>query len=391
MISLEEALKIISGFAKTPNAAEKITLSDSLHRVLAANVFADTDFPSFNKSAVDGYAILKSEINKTLKVVEFIPAGKKPAKKILPETCSKIMTGAMLPEGAEMIVMKEDVVENGDGIVITNLNSKENILLQGEDVEKGALLLKKGIVINPAIIGLLASAGITEPMVYKKPLITILATGDELISPKDFPEPPKIRNSNSAQLAALAAEIGARTLLSKQVGDNKLLIFQAVKNSLEKSDIVVITGGASVGDLDFTAEVFEKLEAKIHFTNIAIQPGKPALFATIGSKFLFGLSGNPVSSFVQFQLFVKPLIQALTGRNFEVREIQIPISSDQKRKRAERQLFFPVKFTEKMVAEPIDYHGSAHLNAYQSANGMAFFPKGNFEIKKGDLVHVRPI
>ena len=385
MISLEEALKIISGFAKTENETEKVALSDSLHRVLGANVFADTDFPSFDKSAVDGYAILKSDINNSLQVIEFIPAGKKPEKKILPGTCSNIMTGAMIPEGAEMVVMKEDVVVNGNEISITNPNSKENILLQGEDVEKGSLLLKKGIEISPAIIGLLASAGVSEPVVFKKPLISILATGDELVNPNEIPEPPKIRNSNSAQLEALATESGAKTIHSAQVGDDKQLIFEAVRNSLINSDIVVITGGASVGDLDFTAEVFEKLEAKIHFTKIAIQPGKPALFATVGNKLLFGLSGNPVSSFVQFQLFVKPVIQALTGRNFEPKEIKIPISIDQKRKRAERQLFFPVKFTEKMEAEPIDYHGSAHLNAYQSADGMAYFPVGIYEIKKGDF------
>ena len=211
MISLEEALKIISGFAKTQNEAEKVALSDSLHRVLAANVFADTDFPSFDKSAVDGYAILKSDINNSLQVIEFIPAGKKPEKKILPGTCANIMTGAMMPEGAEMVVMKEDVVVNGNEISITNPNSKENILLQGEDVEKGSLLLKKGIEISPAIIGLLASAGVSEPVVYKKPLISILATGDELVSPAEIPEPPKIRNSNSAQLAALATESGANS------------------------------------------------------------------------------------------------------------------------------------------------------------------------------------
>jgi len=391
MIQLEEALSIISGFAKTQNAIEKIELADSLHRVLAANVFADTDFPSFSKSAVDGYAILKSDINKTLQVVEFIPAGKKPEKTILPGTCSNIMTGAMMPEGAEMVVMKEDVVANGNEISIANPNSKENILFQGEDVEKGSLLLEKGIVISPAIVGLLASAGVSEPVVYKKPLISILATGDELVSPNVVPEPPKIRNSNSAQLAALAADSGATTIHSEQVGDNKQLIFEAVKNSLKNSDIVVITGGASVGDLDFTAEVFEKLEAKIHFTQIAIQPGKPALFATIGNKLLFGLSGNPVSSFVQFQLLVKPVIQALTGRSFEPNEIKIPITIGQKRKRAERQLFFPIKFTGKMEAESIDYHGSAHLNAYQSADGMAYFPVGIHEIKKGTLVNVRPL
>jgi len=391
MIPLEEALNIISGFAKKPNEPEKVELAGSLHRVLAEDVSADTDFPSFDKSAVDGYAILKNDINKELKVVEFIPAGKKPEKKILPGTCANIMTGAMVPEGAEMVVMKEDVVREGDMISIQNQHSKENILLQGEDLKKGSLMLKKGVFISPVIMGLLASAGISEPLVYKKSRISVLSSGDELVPPGEVPEPPKIRDSNSAQLVALAEEIGANVLHSGQVGDDKEMIFEAVKNSLQIADIFVITGGASVGDLDFTAEVFEKLNAKIQFTTIAIQPGKPALFATIGNKFLFGLSGNPVSSFVQFQLLVKPLVMALTGKEFDVKEFKIPITIDQKRKRAERQLFFPVKFTENMEAEPLEYHGSAHLNAYQAANGMAYFPVGIYELKKGDLIHVRPL
>lgn len=391
MIRLEEALSIISGFAKKPNEPEKVKLADSLHRVLAEDVFADTDFPSFNKSAVDGYAILKNDINKALKVVEFIPAGKKPEKKILPGTCANIMTGAMVPEEAEMVVMKEDVVREGDMISIQNQHSKENILLQGEDLKKGSLMLEKGVFISPVIMGLLASAGISVPLVYKKPRISVLSSGDELVPPGEVPEPPKIRDSNSAQLAALAHEIGANVVHSEQVGDDKEMIFEAIKNSLENSDIVVITGGASVGDLDFTAEVFEKLNAKIHFTTIAIQPGKPALFATIGNKFLFGLSGNPVSSFVQFQILVKPMVMDLNGGVFSAKEIKLQISTDKKRKRAERQLFFPVKITENMEAEPLEYHGSAHLNAYQAANGMAYFPVGIYELKKGDLIHVRPL
>lgn len=391
MIRLEEALDIISGIVKGKTEIEKVELRDSMRRVLAQDVYADTDFPSFDKSAVDGYAILRKDIDKTLQVVEFVPAGKMPTKKILPGTCANIMTGAMLPEGTEMVVMKEDVVRMGDTITVSNTNSKENILLQGEDLKKGSLLLKKGTFISPVIAGLLASSGISEPLVFKKPRISVLTSGDELLPPSELPEPPKIRDSNSIQLLALAEESGALPVYSARVGDNRDRIFDEIQYSLEKSDIVVITGGASVGDFDFTAEIFEKIKAKIIFTKMAIQPGKPVLCATIGNKVLFGLSGNPVSSFFQFQILVKPLIRAINGADFQVKEFRLPITVDKKRKNADRQLFFPVKIDENMEVTPIDYHGSAHLNAYQSADGMASFPIGIHELKKGTFVYVRPI
>lgn len=391
MKRLEEALKIIDSCSNVKLTTEKVELGHAVSRVLAENVFSDLDFPSFNKSAMDGYAIQKIDIDKALVIIEFIPAGKKPEKKVEPGTCAKIMTGAMLPEGADMVVMKEDVVVNDETITISNPDSKGNILKQGEDLRKGELLLKKGCQINPVHIGLLASVGHVKPLVYKKPIVSILSTGDELVNPDETPNPPKIRNSNSVQLDALAGISGAKTIILEQLKDDKDLIFNGVKEALAVSDIVVITGGASVGDLDFTGAVFEQLKAKIHFTRLAIQPGKPVLFATVGDKFLFGLSGNSVSSYVQFQLLVKPLLNKLSGNEIETKVFKLQLSTDKKRKRSERMLFFRVKINNKMEVEPLEYHGSAHLNAYQKADGMASFPIGISEIKKGTIIDVRPL
>ncbi len=391
MIRLEEALKIIREHSTSSLETKNVKLEYAAARILAQDVFSDMDFPSFNKSAMDGYVIRKEDIDKTLQVIEFIPAGKKPKKFVEPGTCAKIMTGALLPEGADMVVMKEDVEVKGDRISITKPMSKANILWQGEDVKKGDLLLKKGIRLNPVHIGLLASVGISQPLVYRKPIISILSSGDELVNLNEKPEPPKIRNSNSVQLEVLAKTLGAETINLGQVSDDKNLIFRAVKIAIDVSDVVVITGGASVGDLDFTGEVFEELKAELHFSRLAIQPGKPVLFATIGKKYLFGLSGNPVSSYVQFQLLVNPLLDALTGNKQESKIFKLPLSLDKKRKSAERTLLFPVRINEIMEAEAIDYHGSAHLNAYQQADGMAAFPIGKNELKKGEMVDVRPL
>ena len=163
------------------------------------------------------------------------------------------------------------------------------------------------------------------------------------MSPSEKPIPPKIRNSNSLQLFTLSNESGALTHNLEQVEDSMEMIFNTVKKAMKLSDIVVLTGGASVGEYDFTSDVFNRLNAKTHFTRLAIQPGKPVLFATVENKFLFGLSGNPVSSFVQFQLLVKPLLNKLIGKESKAKSFKLPISIDKKRKKAERLLFFPHK------------------------------------------------
>lgn len=389
MIKLEEAINILNETVLKQKLVEAIELENAVNRVLAEDVFSDIDFPSFNKSAMDGFAIRSEEIEKKLKLIEFIPAGKKPEKIVESGYCSKIMTGAMLPKGADMVVMQEDVVQQGDVISIVNQESKSNILFQAEDVKKGSLVLQKGITISPVHIGILASVGKSKPLVYHKPKLSIISTGNELVSPEEKPIPPKIRNSNSVQLLSLANILGAETKNLGQVEDGEEIIFNAVKMAIETSDIVVLTGGASVGDYDFTADVFNRLNAKTHFTRLAIQPGKPVLFATLNNKYLFGLSGNPVSSFVQFQLLVKPLIGKLSGNISETKIFKLPISIFKKRKKSERMLFFPVRINENMEAEPVDYHGSAHLNAYQNADAMACFPIGKNELEKGEIVDVR--
>ena len=391
MLKLEEALKIINSIPISKPKTERVGLDKALDRVLAEDIYSDTDFPSFRKSAMDGYAIREEDIQQKLKVIEFIPAGTQPTKEVTVSNCSRIMTGAMVPDGADMVVMQEDVtILEDDWILINNKDSKRNILNKGEDLKSGSLLLKRNIRINPAHIGLLASVGVVNPVVAKKPVISIISTGSELVPPDQKPLPPKIRNSNTSQLVALANQTGAESINAGQVEDDLEAIFQIVKGGIEESDIVIITGGASVGELDFSGEVLKKLGARIHFERLAIQPGKPVLFASLGNTFIFGLSGNPVSSIVQFLLLVKPLIGKLMGQSGKQKLVKLPISADFKRGRSERMLLFPVRITDEMQAEPLNYHGSAHLHAYQNADGLAAFPIGLNKLKKGTLVDVRP-
>ena len=391
MISLEEAITLIDNTCAKPMESERVRIEIALNRVLAEDVFTDMDFPSFNKSAMDGYAMQREDMSNTIRIIEFIPAGKRPEKSVVSGTCSKIMTGAMIPEGADMVVMKEDVTVSGEFITVVNPKSKDNILKQKKKKKTGNLLVQKGVNINPSHIGMLASVGAIEPLVYSLPIVSIISTGSELVSPEEKPLPPKIRDSNSSQLESMVHNSKAIALSIGHVADNIDMIFDAVQKALELSNIVVLTGGASVGDHDFTEKVFNKLDAKTHFTTLAIQPGKPVLFATVGKKYLFGLSGNPVSSFVQFHLLIKPLLNRLVGKMPKSKILKLAISIDKRRNRADRMLFFPVKISDNMEAEPLDYQGSAHLNAYQQADGMACFPIGFVELKKGTIIDVRPI
>lgn len=391
MIKLEEALKIIEKSVNKTMSTENVDLLNSRGRILAVDIYSDMDFPSFDKSAMDGYAIKQHDIENELDIIEFIPAGKMPEKKVSDGECSKIMTGAMLPEGADMVVKIEDTELVNEKVKVNNLKSKGNVLYKAEDLKTGDVVLHKSLKITSVHTGIMASVGMLNPLVYKKPVLSVLSTGSELVSPEEKPSPPQIRNSNATQIQSLAFESGAEVSFVSQIEDDEEKILSNVKTALERSDIVVLTGGASFGDLDFSQKVFENLNANIQFTKLAIQPGKPCLFATVGDKFLFGLSGNPVSSFVQFQILVKPLIKKLSGNIEEDLILKLPISKEMKRKRAERNLFFPVFINSEMAVQPVEYHGSAHLNAYQTANAMASFPIGKDVLQKGELVDVRPI
>jgi molybdopterin molybdotransferase len=391
MTPLDEALNLILETGKSLSP-EKIPLALAYNRVLAEDVYSDIDIPSFNKSAMDGFAIRSQDIHNEWEVIEFIPAGSKAEKEVKKNQCSRVMTGGMVPQGADMVVMVEHTEELPNGkFRSVKGKSKSNILHRGEDVKKGEMVLEKGTLLQPPHIGILAGAGKSEVEVYSLPKMAISSTGTELVEPNVIPEPPFIRNTNSYHLQALCAKEGIQAENAGILEDDPGVITTKIKELLEENDIVIFTGGASFGDHDFSKTVMENLGADIKFTKLAIQPGKPALFATVGDKYLFGLSGNPVSSSVQFILLVRPFIHFLCGQKEEGKVFNLPMAHSHSRKKAERALFFPVKITSNSKAVPVDYHGSAHLNAFETADALACFPIGKFELKEGEIVDVRPL
>ncbi|MBU0763577.1 MAG: molybdopterin molybdotransferase MoeA [Bacteroidetes bacterium] len=389
MISSDEAYTIVMQSVYAPDI-EQTGINDALGRVLAEDIHSDTDMPPFDKSAMDGYACRKEDLENELEVIELIPAGKVPEKRVWKNQCAKIMTGAMLPDGADCVIMIEHTVETGkNSIRIIEVSTNLHICYKGEDVKNRDRVLQKGTLLYPRHIAILASVGAVNPIVYKRPHVGIISTGDELVEPEIKPSLSQIRNSNGSQLTAQVKQAGGLPRYYGIAGDTEEETFEIITQAMKECDLLLISGGVSMGDFDFVPVVVQKTGFDILFKSIAVQPGRPTLFGAMSGKFCFGLPGNPVSSFVQFELLVKPLIYKMMGAKYTPLSIRLPMAIDYQRKKTKRQLWIPVYITEEGTVTPAEYHGSAHLSAYTDAHGMIPVPVGKSLIKKGEPVHVR--
>ncbi len=391
MLEYKTALDIILSSAQ-PLPAEKVELQKSLKRVLAEDIFHDTGMPPFNKSAMDGFACRREDLHNELEIIETIYAGKLPEKKLQKKQGYKIMTGAVVPEGADVVFKKEDAELIGiNKVICRNPGTRNNICYRGEDIRTGEKILEKGILIKPKHLPSLAGAGITHPMVSRRPSVTIFATGTELVEPGEKPLSFQIRNSNSAQLIGQISELNIQAGYGGIISDEESLLAEKLSGALNFSDVVMLTGGVSVGDFDLIPEILAKLDYEILVTATAIKPGKPMVFARKGKKYCLGLSGNPVSSFVQFELYAKPFLYALMGYKFQPEILKLPFGTALKWRKQDRLNFIPVNITSEMEVLPMEFHGSAHINALSNATHLMEITKGVEKIEKGELVNVRPI
>ncbi|HLO90050.1 MAG: gephyrin-like molybdotransferase Glp [Chloroflexota bacterium] len=390
MISFEEGLSIVESVKVNP-VKEYVPLLESLGMVLASDIYSDVDMPPFDKAAVDGYACRRIDILAPLSVIEVISAGTNPVKKIGQQQCSKIMTGAIVPNGADCILMVEHTKLNEDGTVsFIKPSTGNNIAYKAEDVKKGQLVLEAGIIIKPQHIAMMAAVGCTSPQVFKKPVIGIITTGDELVEPHLVPSGAQIRNSNAYQLMAQVSDIGMNSKYAGIAADTPEATLQMIEEALKSSDVLLITGGVSMGDYDYVPSVIENAGFKIRFRSLAVQPGKPTLFAERHGKFVFGLPGNPVSSFVQFELLVKPLLYKIMGATYQPRTVKLPMATTYQRKRTDRKSFIPVKYALGKI-EPIEYHGSAHIHSFEQAWGIMAINIGEDNVKPGELRDIRQL
>jgi molybdopterin molybdotransferase len=391
MVTYEQALKIVLDSAEQLEL-ERVELAHAAGRVLGEDVTSDIDMPPFDKSAMDGYACRRADLARELSITETIPAGYVPQKKIGTNQCAKIMTGGPIPQGADCVVMVESTqLLTSSTVRFVGTQTRDNICLKGEDVRAGQVVLHKGMRIRPQHIAILAATGCTSPRVSRQPRVGVISTGDELVTPDERPRPSQIRESNSHQLSAQARDVGAIVTDYGIVADRRQDIDWTLRKAIVHNDVVVLSGGVSAGAYDYVPQIMCGMGIDLPIRKLAIKPGKPMLFGVCDEACCFGLPGNPVSSFVVFELLVRPFLYKLMGHDYRPLYSCVPLGSQVRRKKVDRQSWIPVVITDEFLAEPVEYHGSAHVGALCNADGLISIDAGVAELGKRATVRVRLI
>lgn len=390
MISFEEAYERALSSARTLEP-ESVPLISAHRRVLAAPVLADMDLPPFDKAMVDGYACRRADLAQPLTVVETVAAGHPPTKSAATGEAAKIMTGAMIPKGVDCVFMVEHSESlDGGQVRFTGESTNDNITPRGKEVKSGETLLEPGHRVLAQDVAVLASMGHAEATVYRRPRVGVIATGDELVEPSVKPEAGQIRNSNGYQVCAQVAEMGVEPRYAGIATDDETSLEKKLGELLDTCDVVLFSGGVSMGEFDLVPNILERNGIRIEFDRVAIQPGKPTTFARSDTMYCFGLPGNPVSTFVIFELLVKPFLYRLMGHDYRPPALQLPVAEAFTRKSGTRKAWVPVQLTDDGVRR-VGYHGSSHLTALSHADGLVPFPIGATELPVGTLVEARLI
>lgn len=405
MISVEEALNTILGEIKTLGL-ERVNILESLGRVIGETIYATRLIPPKDNAAMDGYAVRAEDIvgaskntPKVLRVIDDLPAGYISKRKVKSGEAIRIMTGAPIPEGADTVVMLEDTrikgepIVGGEGMVeiLREVRKGENIRRAGEDVKPGDLVVKKGTVLSPAEIGMIASLGRSFISVYQRPRVSILSTGSELVEVDEPLVEGKIVNSNSYGLYAQVLSTGAIPLKIGIARDDKGSLREKLLFALT-GDVVVSSGGVSVGDYDYVKDVLKEMGTDMRFWKVAIKPGKPLAFGIIKGKPTFGLPGNPVSSMIAFEEFVRPALLKMMGReNIYRKTVDAVLKEDIKKKRG-RRYFIQACIEERggtIYALPLKEIGSGILSSMVKCQGLICLNEDVVEVKAGDRVKVQ--
>lgn len=393
MILISEALEIIKRetFVVTD---EPVNIENSVGRVLAETIKADLDLPPFNRSQMDGFAIKSDDVTETatLQIIGESVAGKGFERELKSGEAVRIMTGAPVPKGADA-VQKVELTreENGFINILKPTKIKQNVVERGEEIRKGAEVFQKGEMITENMIASLASFGYAALQVARKPRAAILGTGSEIVAISQRPDKDQIRNSNSMMLKVYAEKAGAETVILPSVKDDISHLKSQMMNALKNNDLLIITGGVSVGDYDFTKPALRALGAEIFFEKLSLKPGKPTVFAKLDGKLIFGLPGNPVSAAVTFFLFVRTALLLMQGaKNFELTK-GFAVVADKIKGAKERDAVLPVSLTTNqsgyLTIQSLRFSGSSNFIAFSGADALAFIPQGKI-FEKGDVAEV---
>ncbi len=395
MISVDTAIKIVEDTIK-PLPVKTIPFENALGFCLAGDMQSDIDMPPFNRSAMDGYAVIAEDTTNApveLTVIEDIAAGHMPTKTVSCGQASKIMTGAAVPAGADAVVKFEETEElsaSNRVKILRPIDRGRNISNRGEDMQVGQKVLCKGMPIRPQEIGILATIGKSRVEVFSAPTVGIISTGDELVDVGCKPSVAQIRNSNGYSLAAQARRMHAEVELFGVVKDTKEEISAMMQRGFRK-DILILSGGVSMGEYDLVGDVMKDLNTQIYFEKVALRPGKPVIFGKKDTTFIFALPGNPVASFVTFELFIYPAIRKMMGFTNTHRTIfkaSLETEIFVRRKRREYRPAFLRMHNNTWLVSPVEWHGSADLLATTRANCLLIVREDAEKLAVGQLVDV---
>ena len=405
LITVERALQVLFHYAPFRRPGEKyVPIEDSYGRVLSKDILSPEDLPGFSRSTVDGFAVRSSDtfgategLPAYLSVITEIPMGVAPGVVLVKGECAKIATGGMLPDGADAVVMLEYTQQPDREMteILRPVSPGENVIQAGEDAKKGEQVLKSGHQLRPQDVGALAGLGITHIWTYEKPVVSIISTGDEIVAPGEALHPGEVRDINSYTLAGLVSDAGGVAVKKGIITDQYALIRSAVEQALQDSEMILITGGSSVGAKDMTAKVMNDLGTPgVLFHGVSLKPGKPMIGGVIGNTPAFGLPGHPAAVHVCFEIFIRPLLAIQSGVaerwvNRKKRSIRARISRNISSSPG-REEHIGVALEERngeLWAVPL-LGKSGLITTLTRADGTAVIPMRKFGVQEGDSVEV---
>lgn len=392
----ERARELLLSSTSTTDT-ERIPLSDCGGRILAQDLIALENVPAFDRSPYDGYALraedtaLASEGHPvTFQIVEEIPAGSVPTKEITAGTAAKVLTGAPIPQGADVVVMYEKTEFTNHSVTLfAPLKAGDNIVRTGEDICKGSTLAERGTVIDAGLAGTLSAQGVAKPLVFKKPKVALISTGSELVEADAVPEAGKIRNSNRYTLEAVLKQLGCEPIYLGIAGDSVEDISALLLRGLAECDAVITTGGVSVGDYDLTPAAMEDIGVEILFRGVDMKPGMACAYGIKDGKLLCGLSGNPASALTNFYAVAAPALKKLTGRSvYMPQEIQVTLSNGfHKKSPKTRFLRGRLELKDGVVCMDLPKdQGNVVLSSVIGCNVMAIVPAGSGPLEAGTVL-----
>lgn len=394
-ISLEEAIEILNNNVNNLDI-EEVDLIDGLNRVISENIYAQINNPPFNKSAMDGYALISNNTelsNRKFKVIDKVYAGGVCSSAVNEDTAVRIMTGAPIPKGANAVIKQEDVTLEDDFIILKkNIKENENICIKGEDISKGSLLLKSSKKLDYADIGILASSGINKMKVYKKPKIAFISTGDEVVDIGLALGEGKIYNSNKYSILSRIKELGNEAKYIAHINDNFHEIGSYIEEISNEVDLIITTGGVSVGEKDLLKDAIDTTSGEKLFWKITIKPGSAVLCSRVNKSIVISLSGNPTAALTTFELLVKPTLEKLSGyQEIKINREKAILSKDIKKKSPQRRFirgYVEVNNCKQYVHITQTKSGNGILSSAINSNCIIEIETNNDGKNQGDLVDI---